>query len=141
MCSIVEFVSEIHGKAVAELMARTFGSDVDDEHESILSPRVLGFVYITEDGRVRGAVVVQCKEEDEAHYHIKAVAVDKKCQGRGIGTLLMSRFLHQLTTPRITLCLDPNWEYYDINCRFYSSFGFSKRGMTVDGQNEVWERL
>ena len=139
--SDAEILIEIYNSAFHEDFIRygqcqAYGRSRENMEQSIMEyPKIIAY----DQEKPVGAI--SYKEEGPGKYYIGCLAVIKEEQGRGIGTLLLNRFMNEHQDwHEITLVTPKDNER---NIRFYTKrFGFEIVGEEEDGAVTVlWFRL
>lgn len=128
--------SAFHDDFIRYGQCPAYGRSRENMEQSIRDfPKIIAY----EDGKPVG--VISYKPEGPGKYYIGCLAVLKKEQGRGIGTLLLKHFMSE----------HPDWKEITLvtpkdnerNIRFYTKrFGFDITGEEADGGVTVlWFKL
>ena len=128
--------SAFHDDFIRYGQCPAYGRSRENMEQSVRDfPKIIAY----EDGKPVG--VISYKPEGPGKYYIGCLAVLKKEQGRGIGTLLLKHFMSE----------HPDWKEITLvtpkdnerNIRFYTErFGFEITGEEADGEVTVyWFKL
>jgi ribosomal protein S18 acetylase RimI-like enzyme len=108
-------------------MVKWPGCQVQPEQASKIAP-ILGEILREALPRVQEWVGLWTGEDPPVpHWHLGPVAVAKKYQGRGIGSLMLDHFCAQVDREASAAYLETDRE---ANVRLYSRFGFTLRNTT-----------
>ena len=131
---------ELHCKNRPDIFKKVTQKEVESEVIEVLeSEERKMIVAVNEKGKVCGLVIFKIKEV-ENHTNLKnakilyvgKIVVDKKCQGQGVGTLLMqeiNKVAKELNCNRIELSC---WSFNKKAIEFYESCGMKVQRLNME---------